>query len=110
MFTYCRCKHYSFFFTHKVQEIIANYTGLFNASNDGEYETEDDMEEVQANNKGLQKYGLLNYVLKAVEVSKHPLNEVLKLPICTTLTLVQWALDKAQIEELQIKKLQKKWK
>ena len=68
------------------------------------------MADDKENPKGLQKYGLLNYILKAVEVSHHPLCEVIELPICTTLTLVQWSLDKAKIEEMQIKRMQSKWK
>ena len=58
----------------------------------------------------MQKYGLLNYVLKAVEVTNHSLTEVLDLPISTVLTVVSWSIDKAKLEEQQIKRMQQKWK
>ena len=100
----------AFFFTQQVKRIVENYTGLFNSGNGEGDDLEEEASNAEAPLQGMQKYGLLNYVLKAVEVTNHSLTEVLELPICTVLTIVQWSIDKAKMEEQQIRKMQQKWK
>lgn len=97
------------------EEICVSFERLFNQSNssdENDIEKEDaaNQNEQQSSQSVLGQYGLINYCMMVVEITRLNIEQVFDLPICETLYFTCYYIDKKKVEEEQYKQLQNKLK
>ena len=82
----------------KISEINKKFPSLFYEKN------EEVSEERNSNTNQLEKYGILNFIIEVTQIANTSVNEVLELPIATTLILANYSKDKNKYEIDEMKR------
>ena len=116
-----RCRRYElqgcsiggFFFTEAIRTIHNYYDRLFN---EGSWEDEEEEENkggetederIKGPTSPLAVYGILPFVLRVSELTNHPYKDILGWAVMEVFYLTCYAIDKHNMEEMQIKMWQK---